>query len=344
LREAESETITTGYVGLLIDKSYSQQRFFLGATATAYRYNNFSYLDFEGFDYRAAWYWKLGSRLGGTISADRTQTPTQFQDTFNRQSDVTTAKNYQFRLDAWLFSGWHLLAGVTQSYQTSEQASLQGQPDYDETSGEAGIRYLFRSGSTIDALRRRIDGQQESQSLNNIIVVASENYQEDQSELRATWFLSPASTLTARATYLDRRYDLTPASDFSGTTGELGYYWAPTIKLRMRLAAARKILPWQSLTSNYRVSNVFTFAPTWHVTDKTIFFVSYQHIDEDYPASSAAVLERKDTIDFGVIGVNWMLARHVSIGASVQYEQRSSNDPLVEYDTTIGRINASIIF
>lgn len=344
LREAESETITTGYVGLLIDKSYSQQRFFLGATATAYRYNNFSYLDFEGFDYRAAWYWKLGSRLGGTISADRTQTPTQFQDTFTRESNVTTAKNYGFSADGWLFAGWHLLLGISQSDRTSEQATLLGQPDYDETRGEAGLRYLFQSGSTIDALWRRIDGEQESQVINNVIVVNTENYQEDQSELRASLILSPTSTVIGRATYLDRKYDLTPANDFSGTGGELSYYWSPTIKLRVRLAAVRNIVPWKNLTSNYRVSNAFTFAPIWQATEKTSVYLSYLRVDDEYPAASAAVPDRKDTTDVAVLGLTWLPFRLVSIGASVQYEQRSSNDPLVEYDATIARISASIIF
>ena len=344
LREAQSETITTGYAGLLIDKSYSQQRFFLGATATAYRYNNFSYLDFEGFDYRAAWYWKLGSRLGGTISADRTQTPTQFQDTLTRQSNVTTAKSYGLSVDGWLFAGWHLLLGISQLNRTSEQATLLGQPDYDETRSEAGLRYLFQSGSTIDALWRRIDGEQESQVINNVIVVSTENYEEDQSELRASWILSPTSTVIGRATYLDRRYELTPESDFSGTGGELGYYWSPTVKLRVRLAAARNIVPWKSLTSNYRVSNTFTFAPIWQVTEKTNVYLSYVRTDDEYPAASAAVAERKDTTDIAVLGLTWLPARLISIGASVHYEQRSSNNPLVEYDTTIARISASIIF
>ena len=81
VRSPQSETITTGYAGLLIDKPYAQQRFFLSATATAYRYDKNSYLDFEGFDYRAAWYWHLTPRVSGILSADRTQTPTQFQNT-----------------------------------------------------------------------------------------------------------------------------------------------------------------------------------------------------------------------------------------------------------------------
>lgn len=344
LREAQSETITTGYVGLRIDKPYAQQRFLLDATASAYRYDKNSYLNFEGFDYRAAWDWRLTPHVGGTLSANRTQAQTQFQDTFSRQSDVTITKNYSFSLDAWLFGGWHVLLGVSQSNQTSEQASLQGRPDYSETRGEAGIRYLFQAGSSLDALWRRIDGDQESQVINNVIVVSAENYQQDESELRATWIVSPKSSLTARVAYLDRRYDQIPANDFSGTAGELGYNWRPTDKLGLRIAATRNIEPWQSLSSNYRVSNTLSFAPAWSPTVKTSLYMNLRRTYDDYPASSTGLAERKDTTNFAVLGLNWLALRNLSIGASVNYERRSSNNPLVEYDATIGRISASLIF
>lgn len=344
VRSTESETITTGYVAFLIDKPYAQQHFHLSATATAYRYDKNSYLDFNGFDYRAAWNWHLTPRISGILSAARTESPTQFQDTFSRQSDVATTENYVFNLNARVFGGWHVLLGASWSERSSEQESLQGQPDFTETSGEAGIRYLFQSGSSIDALWRRIDGEQDSQVINNVIVVSTEDYQEDRSELRANWILSPASSLTARVTYLDRTYDLVPQNDFSGTEGELGFSWSPTTRLNFRVAATRDIEPWQSLTANYRTSNAYSLTSTWRATDKTSVNLSYRRVYDDYPATSAAVPEREDTSDFAALGLTWAPLRSLSIGASVRYEKRSSNNPLVEYDTTISRITASLIF
>jgi hypothetical protein len=180
--------------------------------------------------------------------------------------------------------------------------------------------------------------------INNVIVVSTQNYEEDRSELRANWILSPASRLTARATYLDRTYDLVPQNDFSGTEGELGFSWSPTSKLNLRLAATRNIEPWQSLTANYRTSNAYSLASTWQATAKTSINLSYQRIYDDYPATSAALPEREDTSDLAALGLNWLPLRSLSIGASVQYQKRSSNNPLVEYDTTIGTISASLIF
>ncbi len=77
---------------------------------------------------------------------------------------------------------------------------------------ESGI--CSRSGSSIDALWRRIEGDQDSRLINNVIVVSTENYQEDQSELRGTWNVSPKSIFTGRVTYLDRQLRPDPRERF----------------------------------------------------------------------------------------------------------------------------------
>jgi hypothetical protein len=170
VRSVESETITTAYAGFRIDKPYAQQRFYLDATATAYSYANFSELDFTGLNYFGAWYWHLTPRISGSLSASRTETPTQFSYTLSRQSNVATDENYVFNLAGNVSGGWHVLLGASQVDRTSEQSSLQSVPDYSEYRGEAGIRYLFRPGNQVDAIWRRVDGTQAAQVLGGVVV------------------------------------------------------------------------------------------------------------------------------------------------------------------------------
>ena len=341
-----SETISTAYARLRIDKPYAQQRFFVEAAVTAYRYQRFSYLDFDGFDYRAAWYWHLTPRLSGTLSADRTQTPTQFQDTIGIRSNVTTTETYAFTLDGQLFGGWHALLGAAQSIRTSEQSLLQGIPDYRESSGEAGIRYAFASGSDVIAVQRRVDGTQDSQVVNNVVVVNTENYSEDQSELRGTWNASASSVLTGRVTYYDRRYDVFTQNNFSGTGGSLGYTWIPTGKLRVLLAATRSISPWQSLFANYRVSNELSITPTWQVAPRTTVYMSVGRRYDDFPQQSLAAVspERSDATTNAILGVNWFPTRTLAVNLGVEYHERTSNELLMEYATNIARLSISLGF
>jgi len=345
LGSVESETITTGYVGLRIDKPYAQQRFYLDATATAYRYANFSDLDFVGLNYFGAWYWHLTPRIHGTLSAGRTEMPTQFQYTLSRQSNVATEEKYVFSLVGNVTGGWHVLLGASQFDRTSEQSSLQALPDYTEDRVEAGIRYLVRPGDRIDAIWRRVDGTQDSQVLGGIVVAGTENYQEDQTELVVSWAASAKSTLFGRITYRDRRYDLTPQFDFSGTAGEIRYVWLPTSKVDLVVAATRDLAPFQGgIQANYRVANMLSLEPAWRPTVTTRLYLIMQVTDEQYPLATGSATEREDTTSRAILGFDWRAARNLTFGASFGYEERASNIALVEYEATVGRISATLLF
>lgn len=345
LRAVESETITTAYAGLRIDKPYAQQRFYLDVMATVYRYDKFNDLDFSGLNYFGAWYWHLTPRISGTLSASRTEAPTQFQYTLSRQSNVTIDESYVFNLVGNVSGGWHVLLGASAVDRTSEQSSLQSVPDYTEYRGEAGIRYAVRPGTQVDALWRRIDGNQAAQVLSGVVVAREDNYKEDQTELSVTWGISAKSTLFGRATYVDRRYEQTPQFDFSGTAGEIRFDWRPTSKVDVMASAARNLYPFQGgIQSNYRVSNTFSLVPGWRPTATTRLYLDLRLTDEEYPTTTGSSTEREDTIERAILGFDWRALRNLSIGATVAYEQRTSSVALAEYEVTLGRLSATLVF
>jgi hypothetical protein len=90
------------------------------------------------------------------------------------------------------------------------------------------------------------------------------------------------------------------------------------------------------------VSNALSIAPSWQATAKTVVYVSLQRTNEDYPGTGNT--ERRDRTSMAALGLNWLPLRNLSIGASVQRQQRSSNEPLVEYDATVARVSASLTF
>jgi hypothetical protein len=66
--------------------------------------------------------------------------------------------------------------------------------------------------------------------------------------------------------------------------------------------------------------------------------------DEQYPIASGSVTEREDTTTRAVLGLDWRVLRNLAIGASLTYEQRTSDVALVEYEVTLGRLSATLIF
>jgi exopolysaccharide biosynthesis operon protein EpsL len=340
----QSDTIGTGYFGLRLDKPYAQQRLQLDATATAYRYDRFSYLDFNALDYRAAWLWHLTPRVSGSLRASRTETPTQFQDQVGFQRNVRTTESYGFDVDGLVSGGWHVVAGLGHASSEGENTVVQNQPTYRQDSVEAGVKYLFKSGSHGTVLWRRNEGDQDDRFQNGVVVPGANDYVQDDFEARGSWLVSAKSTLAGRVTYLDRRYDEAPLRNFSGTAGAISYRWHPSSKVSVGLSATRAIEPWQSLFSAYRTRNVFSLVPSWQATVKMSVSGGVIRAYDDYPTAVAGLPDRKDTTDHAFVGAEWTPLRSLSINASVLREVRSSNVPFEEYNTTIGQIGAAFAF
>ena len=153
-RSTKSDTLTTAYVGLRIDKPYAQQRFQLDITDTIYRYHTFSHLNFNAFDYRGAWLWHLTPRLSGTLSAERTQTLVPFEDyrLLSQQRDVRDNKNQTLNVDWWAFGGWHLLLGLANIEQKSE-AALLAEADFSLIDRQGGVKYESASGNALTVVQ-----------------------------------------------------------------------------------------------------------------------------------------------------------------------------------------------
>ena len=341
---SKSDTINVASAGLRIDKPYAQQRFQLNVTETAYRYSNFSFLNFDALEYRGAWLWHLTPRWGGTLSAERRKALVSFADTQLFQRNLRTADNYRFSLDGSLFGGWHILFGVFQ-YQQKYDLVFLAQSGNRTRGGEAGIKYESASGSSLSVIQRSIDGD----FLNRVVDATNfidNAFRQDESELSADWKLSGNSVLNGRLTWVDRRHEHFAERDFSGLTGELGYIWTPTGKLRVDIVAKRDINSWWETFSSYRVDDSLSFTPTWQVSAKTSVRMRLERIKSDFrgPVFPPPGPLRSDIVNSAQLAVDWSPLRSLALGASLQRQWRSSNNPGFEFDASIASVNAKLMF
>lgn len=340
----QSDIIATGFVGLQIDKPISLQRFQLGVTETATRYDTLSYLDFNATAYRAAWLWSLTPRISGTLSADRTESLAPFEATLGTQRNVRRTDSRVFNVDAQLGGGGHLLLGLTKSKQTSEQA-FQFEPDFESVGREIGIRYRTVYGSSVTATWTSTIGD----SLNTVFDPANtgnDGYREDRGELEVEWPVSEPSTLTGRIGWIDRRHDRFPERDFSGLTLDMGYVWTPTAKLSLAVSAGRNVNPYLDAFSRYVVDSRFSVAPTWRATEKISVRADVNRLQSDYRGGAIARPggPRRDVAHGFLLGADWSPRRNVTAGVSLQHQRRTSNELLASFNATIFGVNATIGF
>ena len=219
-------------------------------------------------------------RWSGTLSAERKKNLIPFDDNRSFQRNVRTTDDYRFTLDGWMFGGWHLLLGAVQYEQENEQTFL-AEDSFRARGGEAGIKYVAASGSSISVIRRSTQGDY----LNSVVNPASftdNAFNQDESEVQANWNLSGKSALNGRLGWVNRHHEHFAERDFSGLAGELAYAWKPTGKLRLDVLAKRNITSWQEPFASYRVDNSLSLKSTWQVSAKTAVRMQLERVESDF--------------------------------------------------------------
>ena len=339
-----SETITSGYLGLRLNKSLGQQQIQLDITKTANRYEKFKYLDFDALNYSGAWNWRLGTQFSGKLSASRSESLAPFEDTAGIGRNVRISENQAFDVDTWIGGGWYLLLGIGQSSQKSEQnvQNLSRTPDFDSSNRSIGVKYQTRAGNTLSARRYSTEGEY----TNALPGAVNNDYSEDLSELSADWKLTATSTLNGRIGWLERDNKDPTRRDFSGPSSSLNYSWNPGGKLSLGISAARKTSPLQDLTASYREDSSLSVTPAWRISDKTSAFMrlSYQKSDDKNTLVVLPTGPRSDTTKIAAMGLDWSATRKLTINASLERQQRNSTLATAGYDATVVRIGASLAF
>jgi len=344
-KPTKSDRISATYAGLRVDKPYAQQRFLLDLTGTAYRYDNFSFLDFDALQYQGAWQWHFTPRVSGTLAADRTEALvnyTDFRDPSTR--NVRTVQNRLFSVDAWLFGGWHLLGAARQQAAKNTAPFIQ-LGSYRVTGGEGGVKYVAGSGSSATFNLRSVTGRFTDRAADPVTLL-DDGFRRSESELLATWIVTGKSTLDARLARVDYRSSHFAARDFAGSAARLGYRWVPTARLSLNLVVSRDLQPWQDDFTSYRVDKRLSFGPRWQLGARTALAMTLDHVQSDFrnPVVPFAGPERRYAFRSAQLALDWQILRNVTIKASLQRSLQTSTDPTVPFSATVATLDASLMF
>jgi exopolysaccharide biosynthesis operon protein EpsL len=342
---SKSDLLSTLYAGIRLDKAYSLQRFQLDVTATQHNYRNNDYLDFTAVDYRGAWLWSVTPRLTGVLSADKTSELTSYADLQNSTvRNKRTVENQRFMADWWVDGAWHLTGGGYRQRSKGDNNELSAFGDYEENTGEVGVRYVAANDNSIAAILRETDGEYLGSTLNTASLLDT-HYRQSESQVRGIFRISGQSLLDGRIGFVDRTYDHFSQRNYSGTVGELTYRWTPTGKLRFALTGGRNLVAYQESGNSYYVSHYANVIPEWLVTEKTTIRLGLGVAQNDYRGAVAPVITmREDTIRSAQLGVNWRPTPTITVDGYFTHEQRSSNLPRSDYDANVAGVAASLLF
>jgi exopolysaccharide biosynthesis operon protein EpsL len=323
-----SDWLRQAYVGLALDKPYALQRFQLNATLYKYWYERFSYLNFDATDFNGSWLWYLTPYLSGTLTADRQQQLNSYADYTNySQRNIQTTYRYKFTADWQAFGGWHPIGSISETGRRNSATFVQ-QNSYRSFGGEAGLKYVFRSGSAITAVGQRRYGQYLDQPLDYTNLVDT-GFTQSGAELRldlAAPENAPFSGLSAHAGYVSHNLTHFHERDFDTWTAHAQGAWNPTAKIQILLSAGYDVGEYTASYSSYRTSSNVSLTPSWAVTDKLALSAGYTFAYLDFKQPVVPnISARQDIQHTYQVGAEWAPFRSVQISGTVQHDGRLSS-------------------
>ena len=345
-KSTKSDEITVTTLSLRLKQHYSLQRFELEGNLVDYRYRTFDHLDFIARNYAAAWRWHLTPALHGNLTSDRKEALNNYSDfTAYGTRNIRTDENHRFDAVYEIDGVWRALAGLGQTTRTNSQPFLE-EADTQIDSVEGGLRYDFRSGSSLSYVMRSGRGEYFKRDQPLAATQFDTAFDQRENELRLIWRTSVKTTIDARAAYLEREHDHFGQRDYAGTVGNLNLDWKITDKTTLTAGLGRELSSYQSATSSYASTDRFALGALWQISGKTALRGRYEYAQRDYHGAIVAspLGERRDTLRNYMIGLEWRPLRALTLNATLQKDKRGANQPGLGYSSTQAGISAQFSF
>ncbi|MDY7576642.1 XrtB/PEP-CTERM-associated polysaccharide biosynthesis outer membrane protein EpsL [Actimicrobium sp. CCI2.3] len=324
-----SDTYRRLNVGLNIDKQISQQRLTVNLDLNRTAYNRFSFLDNDGKNLQTNLNWHLGKHVEGNLGASYVESLTPFSDLRTTTERNLRTQKRTFADGAWRFHpSWQVRGGVTYdqlNYALASQRSF----NRDLTTEVVGIDYLSPTNSTVGVQAGHSSATYES-PLNN--------YSQNEFKGKIDWYATGKSRLQFLGGWVERKHELTPTRDYSGTNARVVATNQLTGQVGLTANLYREIGTIDDLTTSYSLNNGVSLEAAWEISAKTKLAAQLLNERRSYAANSVLanvlVSDREDTYRRMSLTGNYMPTRKWTIMMIAYRDQQSSNQSTGNYHAT----------
>lgn len=347
--------------GINVDWKPGRQQVVLKLTKTLTRYDQNTFLDFEGDDLQATWNWQLGNRLSGNLGAAKLTSQSSFGDIGLVNNLVDRER--RFGRAEWEFHPrWRFGGGVEQVDNTNSAPS-QASQDFKQRSYDVALNYRTPKGSNLRVQARRIDAAfprpqilSEVCSVSLLLLcpqffpfipseVADNSYKQTEYNLIGDWRFSGKLTLHAQAGWVDRKYEnvlrgnysstvpqLYERPDFTGYTGRVSADWYATKKTLVSVSAYQELGSAQEINASSVLKSGASLNGVWLMREKWRLNTGATFENREFRGDPGTnQMQRNDDTMSATLSLSYAPIQTVSLDIGVSAGRRDSSISVEDY-------------
>lgn len=331
-RRERADTFIQSQVGVIFDKKFSQQNFYIDVNVNKTKFDRASELDNDGKTMTGRWDWALGSKLHGKIEGFHKEALVPFSDFRGITQNLRTENRKVFDL-IWRFHpSWQLRAGVAE-YDVEYSATEQRAAALNETSQNLGLDYLANDDDVIGIVYRHARGDRPiAQRFGNLLI--DNSYDQGEIKVRLQWKFSGKSNINFLGGFVERKHDELSQRDFRVWNSRLDYQYLMTGKTNFGLSAWQDNNAQSFVTSTYTQNRGLSAVVNWLASSKVSLQGAVRFEEMDFQGDLLLNQERIDKNKSAVLNMTYKLTQSFSLNSSLRRVVRDSNLAGAEFTST----------
>lgn len=323
--DAASDHYDALSAGLNVDWQPGRQRILASANKNWVRFSRYTFLDYDGSDYRLRWNWRLGNRWSGQVGATETVAQTSFADWYALQiaNNQLTHKN-QFAGADWQFHPrWSvgLAAGETTA---TNSTGIRAPLDYEDQSIAGTVGYTTPKGSKLRLQVNQVDGEYVNRRV---------DYSQTEYNFLGDWNVRGKLIAHAKVGYVRRENETLAHDDFSGVAGRVSADYLVSGKSMLTWAVYRETTNSDDIAASYQLRTGTSLAAAWGITSKVSLRSTASYENRVFRGElGVPALERgeEDTVS-GSMSLSYTPLRVATMSVGLQAGRRDADLPLNDY-------------
>ncbi|MCX7095069.1 MAG: outer membrane beta-barrel protein [Methylobacter sp.] len=343
----KSDFIKQAKAGFDMDWIIGRQHVVVKANVNQNWFQNFSTLDYTGWDTQAQWNWHLGNNLDGQIGYNNAQTLSTFGQLNSLIGNLVNSQRafaeggYLFHPNGKIKLGWFRTENQFDSAAREASNNI-------ENNAELNLQYLSPTGSIWGLRVLGTDGQYPQRQITPGSTLDTA-YTRMNYSVTGDWHANGKTRVDGLVGYTQQFYEHYNFRDFDDITAQINLHWQASEKTLLELSGRRLINQSDTLFSSFYLTQGVWFNLNWKATPKITLDVpmSYQEQQYDLGGSNTGIAgfdQTKDKVSNVGLNLLYYPVQSISIGPVLNYEKRDSNNVLRSYETKSAGVNLQAAF